>query len=428
MQTGLSLRQTLPIWWKIAFLSFGGPATQIAVMQRLVVEEKGWISQSRFNHALNFCMLLPGPEAQQLAAYLGWLMHGTRGALAAGIVFILPGALIMLGLSLLYVTVGQVGAVEGLLFGLKCAVLAIVAQALIRMGGKVVQGLAAGMLAAASFMAMFFFSLPFPLVILAAGVIGLFLFRDSARIEVEPAALPTMGRRTWLWTLVAWLAPLALLALILGPRSVWTELAALFSLLATFSFGGAYAVLAWVAQFAAETRDWLTAAEMLDGLGLAETTPGPLILVTQFIGFLAAWRDPGTLLDPLLAGSLGAMLTTWMIFAPSFLWIFAFAPHVERLRGNPRIRQALRGITAAVVGVIANLAAWFALNLLFAESRAFDRLGLDFNLPIATSIDPWALGLTILAGLLLFLTRLGLVGTVLTMAATGLVLHVAGVI
>ncbi len=428
MPSGLTLRQTLPVWWKIAFLSFGGPAAQIAVMQRLIVEENGWIDQERFNHALNFCMLLPGPEAQQLAAYLGWLMHGTRGALAAGIIFILPGALIMLGLSLLYVTVGQVGTVEGLLFGLKCAVLAIVAQALIRMSGKVVQGLAASMLAVASFVAMFFFSLPFPLVILAAGVIGLFLFRDPARIDVEPDELPTMGRRTWLWTLIAWLAPLALLALILGPQSMWTELATLFSLLATLSFGGAYAALAWVAQFASESRDWLTAAEMLDGLGLAETTPGPLILVTQFIGFLATWRDPGTLLDPLLAGSLGAMLTTWMIFAPSFLWIFAFAPQIERLRGNPRISQALRGITSAVVGVIANLAAWFALNLLFSETRPVDRLGLDFKLPIGTSIDPWALGLTILAGLLLFLTRLGLVGTVLTMAATGLVLHVAGVI
>ncbi len=428
MQTDLSLRQTLPVWWKVAFLSFGGPAAQIAVMQRLIAEEKGWIGQDRFNHALNFCMLLPGPEAQQLATYLGWLMHGVRGALIAGIIFILPGAAVMLGLSLLYVTIGQVGAVEGLLLGLKCAVLAIVAQALLRMSGKVVQGLAAGLLAGASFAAMFFFSLPFPLVILAAGLIGIWLFRQAGTTITESVDTPVMGKSVWRWTLLAWLGPLVVLALVLGPRSVWTELATLFSLLATLSFGGAYAALAWVAQFAVESRDWLMAGEMLDGLGLAETTPGPLILVTQFVGFLAAWRDPGTLLDPLLAGSLGAMLTTWMVFAPSFLWIFLFAPHVERLRGNARISAALRGITAAVVGVIANLAAWFAINLLFAETRPVDYLGMDFDLPVATSVDPWALALTSLAAVLLFLTRLGLVGTVLGMALIGLALNLAGVV
>ncbi len=414
----VSPRETWKLWWKVAFLSFGGPAAQIAVMQRLIVEEKGWIGQDRFNHALNFCMLLPGPEAQQLATYLGWLMHGVRGALIAGIVFVLPGAAVMLGLSLLYVTIGQTGVVEGLLFGLKCAVLAIVAQALMRMSGKVVQGLPAGLLAAASFIAMFFFSLPFPLVILSAGLIGLMLFRaapvDAATIDT-PAVI---GHRPWLWSLLAWLAPVAGLALLFGAQSVWTELAALFSLLATLSFGGAYAALAWVAQFAVESREWLTAAEMLDGLGLAETTPGPLVLVTQFIGFLAAWRNPG-MLDPLLAGSLGGILTTWVIFAPSFLWIFLLAPHVERLRGNARISGALRGITAAVVGVIANLAAWFAINLLFAESVAIERFGLDFNLPTLSSLDPWALGLTVVAAGLLFLARLGLIGTVVVMALLG---------
>ena len=413
----VSPRAAWKVWWKVAFLSFGGPAAQIAVMQRLIVEDKGWIGQDRFNHALNFCMLLPGPEAQQLATYLGWLMHGVRGALIAGIVFILPGAAVMLALSLLYVTVGQTGVVEGLLFGLKCAVLAIVAQALMRMSGKVVQGPAAGMMAAASFIAMFFFSLPFPLVILAAGLVGLILFRKGS---VDPAAIDTpavIGHRPWLWSLLAWMAPVAGLALLFGIQSVWTELAVLFSLLASLSFGGAYAALAWVAQFAVESREWLTATEMLDGLGLAETTPGPLVLVTQFIGFLAAWRNPG-LLEPLLAGSLGGLLTTWVIFAPSFLWIFLLAPHVEKLRGNARISGALRGITAAVVGVIANLAAWFAINLLFAESRAIEGFGLDFDLP-ATSIDVWALALTALAAVLLFLTRLGLVGTVLVMALLG---------
>ena len=413
-----SFSTAVRVWWKVAFLSFGGPAAQIAVMQRLIVEEKGWIGQERFNHALNFCMLLPGPEAQQLATYLGWLMHGVRGALIAGIVFILPGAAVMLGLSLLYVTVGQTDVVDGLLFGLKCAVLAIVAQALMRMSGKVVQGPGAGLLAAASFIAMFFFSLPFPLVILAAGLLGLLLFRDTPANPATVQAPAALGHRPWLWSLTAWLAPVAGLAILFGVQSVWTELATLFSLLATLSFGGAYAALAWVAQFAVESREWLTATEMLDGLGLAETTPGPLVLVTQFIGFLAAWRNPG-LLDPLLAGSLGGIITTWVIFAPSFLWIFLFAPHVEKLRGNARISGALRGITAAVVGVIANLAAWFAINLLFAETTPVARFGLDFDLPVAASIDPWALGLTLLAALVLFLTRLGLIGTVLVMALLG---------
>ena len=418
MQTDLSLRQTLPVWWKVAFLSFGGPAAQIAVLQRLIVDEKGWIGQDRFNHALNFCMLLPGPEAQQLATYLGWLMHGVRGALVAGIVFILPGAVVMLALSLLYVTVGQTGVVEGLLFGLKCAVLAIVAQALMRMSGKVVKGLPAGLLAAASFIAMFFFSLPFPLVILAAGLIGLMLFRDGSVASTVVDTPAVIGHRPWLWSLLAWLVPVAGLAILFGVQSVWTELATLFSLLATLSFGGAYAALAWVAQFAVESREWLTATEMLDGLGLAETTPGPLVLVTQFIGFLAAWRNPG-MLEPLFAGSLGGILTTWVIFAPSFLWIFLLAPHVEKLRGNARISGALRGITAAVVGVIANLAAWFALNLLFAESTTIQRFSLDFNLPVPASLDPWALGLTAIATGLLFLARLGLIGTVLVMALLG---------
>lgn len=427
LAAGPSFREALKVWWKVAFLSFGGPAAQIAVMQRLIVEEKGWIGQDRFNHALNFCMLLPGPEAQQLATYLGWLMHGVRGALVAGIIFIVPGALIMLALSLLYVTIGQTSVVEGLLFGLKCAVLAIVAQALVRMAGKVVSGSGALILAIASFMGMFLFSFPFPLVILAAGVAGVFLFRGQPAPATDGLKLQAMGRLVPLWTLLAWLLPLAVLTLVLGRDSVWTQVAGFFSLLATLSFGGAYAVLAWVAQFAAESRDWLTAAEMLDGLGLAETTPGPLILVTQFVGFLATWRHHG-MLDPLLAGSLGGILTTWVIFAPSFLWIFLFAPFVERLRSNQRISGALRGITAAVVGVIANLAAWFAINLLFSETTPVDRFGLDFERPVAASVDPWALALTAMATMLLFLTRLGLVGTVLTMAALGLSLHIGGII
>ncbi len=421
-----SLREALSVWWRIAILSFGGPAAQIGLMQRLIVDDKGWLDQARFNHALNFCMLLPGPEAQQLATYIGWLMHGVRGGLLAGIIFILPGALLMLGLSLLYVTVGQVGLVEGLLFGLKCAVLAIVAQALIRMAGKVVVGARALVLAALAFIAMFFLDLPFPLVVLGAGVIGLFVFRDVA-VPVATAEVRTVPGRVPLLAAVAWLLPLIGLAIWLGTDSVWTQLAGFFSLMSVLSFGGAYAILAWVAQYAAETQAWVTAGEMLDGLGLAETTPGPLILVTQFVGFLAAWRQ-ADLLHPLLAGSLGGMLTTWVMFAPSFLWIFLFAPRVEQLRGNARINGALRGITAAVVGVIANLALWFALRLLFTQQREIEFLAIRFDAPVAASLDPWALILCIFAALLLFGVRLGLYPLIAVMALVGVLISAMGLI
>jgi chromate transporter len=410
--------EALRIWWQVAFLSFGGPAAQIAVMQRLIVEEKGWLDQARFNHALNFCMLLPGPEAQQLATYIGWLLHGVRGGLLAGVIFILPGALLMLGLSLAYVTIGQTGLLDGLLFGLKCAVLAIVAQAMWRMFGKIVHGRAALVLAVLAFVAMFVFDLPFPLVVLAAGLIGLWLYADQKPVAaVEEAGRP-MQWRVSLFTLVAWLAPPLVLLAWLGPDSVWTEIAGFFSLLAVAGFGGAYAVLAWVAQFAAETRAWVTAGEMLDGLGLAETTPGPLILVTQFVGFLAAWRHDAVL-HPLLAGSLGGMLTTWVMFAPSFLWIFLFAPQVESLRRNARLSGALRGITAAVVGVIANLAIWFGLRLLFAELQVVQAPGLDMDLPVLASLQPMALAMTLLAGVLLFRFRLGLYPLIAIMAGLG---------
>lgn len=407
------------VWLKVAFLSFGGPAAQIGVMQRLVVDEKGWLDQARFNHALNFCMLLPGPEAQQLATYVGWLLNGVRGGFQAGVLFILPGALLMLGLSLLYVTVGKISLIEGLLFGLKCAVLAIVAQALLRMLNKVVSGRSGLALSLLAFVAMFFFNFPFPLIMLAAAFAGLLIY---GRLPAEGNGQCGVKSVAW-WlpaaTATAWLLPVGLLFALLGPDSVWSQLAGFFSVMSVLSFGGAYAVLAWVAQYAAETQAWINAAEMLDGLGLAETTPGPLILVTQFVGFLAAWRH-GDFLHPLMAGSLGGMLTTWVMFTPSFLWIFLLAPHVEKLRDNPRISGALRGITAAVVGVIANLALWFGLRLLFGDLRTIDRGLFDFDLPVWQSLDPWALILTVIAGILLLVFKFGLLRTVALITGLGL--------
>jgi chromate transporter len=427
MPTPIPPSTTFPIWLKIALLSFGGPAAQIGVMQRLIVEEKGWLDQARFNHALNFCMMLPGPEAQQLATYIGWLLGGVRGGLVAGVVFVLPGALVMLALSLLYVTVGDTGLANGLLFGLKCAVLAIVAQALLRMAGKVVTGVSGLVLSLLAFAAMFVFSLPFPLVILIAAGIGLVVYAGrSEPIDAGPAPAPVRWPVT-LTTALLWLLPLVALVLLTGTESVWTRLAGFFSLMSVLSFGGAYAVLAWVAQYASEAQNWITAPEMLDGLGLAETTPGPLILVTQFVGFLAAWRQEG-MLHPLLAGSLGGMLTTWVMFAPSFLWIFLLAPQVEKLRGNARIAGALRGITAAVVGVIANLAVWFGLRLLFSETHQITWTRINLELPMVTTLDPWALGMVVIAAILLFALRLGLFATVGIMAAAGVALQVGGVV
>lgn len=414
-----SRREVLSVWWQVALLSFGGPAAQIGVMQRLIVEEKGWLDQARFNHALNFCMLLPGPEAQQLATYIGWLLHGVRGGVLAGVIFVLPGAALMLALSIAYVTVGQTGLIEGLLFGLKCAVLAIVAQALVRMSGRIIQGPAALVLALLAFLAMFVFKLPFPLVILAAAVVGLLIYAGEPAPDADDAPPRPMHWLASGLSLFAWLAPLLVLLLWLGRDSVWTEIAGFFSLMSALSFGGAYAVLAWVAQFAAETRDWITAGEMLDGLGLAETTPGPLILVTQFVGFLAAWRHDAVL-HSLLAGSLGAMLTTWVMFAPSFLWVFLFAPQVEKLRSNARIAGALRGITAAVVGVIANLAVWFGLRLLFADQARVEAVGASLDLPVLASIQPWAVALTLVAAILLFRLKLGLFALIGIMASLGL--------
>ena len=368
--------EALKVWFKVGCLSFGGPAGQIALMHRTLVDEKKWVPEPQFLHALNFCMLLPGPEATQLATYIGWLLHGVRGGLAAGILFVLPGAFVMVGLSLLYAYGRGVGAIDGALFGIKAAVLVIVVEALIRIGRRALKSSLLVGIAAAAFICIFFFDLPYPLIVAGAALAGYLVAHTSpTRVGLsaanDNATTPNPGR--WRHAAIAaitglavWWAPVLLAALILGPRHVLVSIGLFFSKLAVVTFGGAYAVLAYMAQQAVENYGWLTAPEMVDGLGLAETTPGPLILVTQFVGFLAAFRDAAPF-TPLIAGLVGAAMTLWVTFVPSMLWIFAAAPFIEDLRGNRRLAGALAAITAAVVGVILNLSVWFALHVLFGK-------------------------------------------------------------
>jgi chromate transporter len=429
----LTLREALPVWLRVGLLSFGGPAGQIAVMHRLLVEERRWVSESRFLHALNYCMLLPGPEAQQLAAYLGWLLHGVRGGLVAGVLFVLPGALVMLALAAAYASFTHLPSVAALFFGLKCAVLAVVVEAVLRLGRRALASRWHWGLAAAAFVALALFAVPFPWVVAGSALAGYLAHRGGLRFESaghgsvggaasEPgpvaawvdaraAALTPRWPRTLTIAAVAaalwWLPTLALWAA-LGRDNVWVASSLFFGKTALVTFGGAYAVLAYVAQRAVETYGWLSAGEMLDGLGLAETTPGPLILVLQFVGFLAAFREPGAL-SPLLAGSLGALLTLWVVFAPSFLWIFVGAPYVEALRGRRALTAALSAVTAAVVGVVLSLAVWFALHVLFAEVRSVQSGPFHLDLPVLASFDPLAAGIAALAALALFRFKLGMV-------------------
>jgi chromate transporter len=437
---GIPLAEAARVWARIALLSFGGPAGQIAVMHRILVEEKRWIGEERFLHALNYCMLLPGPEAQQLATYIGWLLHKTRGGLIAGGLFVLPGFVAIMVLSWLYAAYEDLRPVEALFFGLKAAVLAIVLEAVRRIGSRALKTNSALLLAAASFIAIFFFAIPFPLIVLAAAAIGFVAGRAGSSAfagggghgsggaavpdeetalgsELPPHARPRLG-----WSLamaglflVLWLGPVAALLAILGPDSVYSDIGLFFSKMAVVTFGGAYAVLAYVAQQAVETYHWLEPGEMLDGLGLAETTPGPLIMVTQFVGFLAAFRQ-GSGLPPMLAGTLGGILTTWVTFVPCFLWIFLGAPYVERLRGNRALAGALAAITAAVVGVILNLALWFGLHLLFEETRRIETGPLRFEVPVLASLDLAALALTAAALIAVFRFK---AGTLLVIAACG---------
>lgn len=361
--------EALQVWLKIGLLSFGGPAGQIALMHKVLVDEKKWIDEPRFLSALNFCMLLPGPEAMQLATYVGWRLHGLKGGLVAGGLFVAPGALVVLVLSMLYAAFGKVPLAETLFLGIKAAVLAIVVEALLRVAKRALKGSLDWAIAIAAFVGIFFLALPFPLIVMTAALVG--LWRGSGAVDraalpvVRVSAAQTIGTVT-IW-LAIWLLPLLGISLLLGREHVLSELGWFFSKLAVVTFGGAYAVLAYMAQDVVQHYGWLSAGEMLDGLGLAETTPGPLILVTEFVGFLAAHRNGGGMLTPMAMGVLGALVTLWATFAPCFLWIFAGAPYVERLNADPRLKSALAAITAAVVGVIANLSLWFALNVIFAK-------------------------------------------------------------
>ena len=423
-----SFAEAFKVWLKIGCINFGGPAAQIALMHRVTVDEKKWVEEARFLHALSFCMLLPGPEAQKLATYLGWLLHGMRGGLAAGILFVVPGALVMLGLSLLYALGRGVPLIDGALFGIKAAVLVIVIEALIRIGKRALKTSLLLGLAAAAFVGIFFLALPFPLIVAAAALAGYLVARRApaqlgiaAKIENVPSPAKDRWRQFAIASLVGllvWWAPIALAALVFGPQHVLVSIGMFFSKLAVVSFGGAYALLAYMAQQAVETYGWMTAPEMVDGLGLAETTPGPLILVTQFVGFLAAFREAAPF-SPVTAGVLGAAMTTWVTFVPSMLWIFAGAPFVERLRANRDISGALAAITAAVVGVILNLSVWFALHVLFGKVTemhagplrwyAFDPLALDIRAAV----------LAILAGVLAFGMHRSLIEVVVSMATLG---------
>jgi chromate transporter len=487
------MREALRVWALIGLQSFGGPAAQIALMHRILVQEKKWVSEARFLHALNYCMLLPGPEATQLATYIGWLMHRTAGGLVAGCLFVLPGFLSILALSLLYAAYRDLTFIEGLFFGLKPALLAVVVQAVIKIGGRALHGTPMYAVAAAAFVAIFVFDVPFPLIVLGAAITGLALSaaghgqqasdtsvprasgeqasaihaRDSnandsnARVphagdphasdphasdphtrdsgtgdanvsDAEDGSLlgnqlpehtrPSLARtvRTAVIWLCVWLVPVGVLAYALGPGDVFTKQAVFFSTAAVVTFGGAYAVLAFIAQQAVEVYGWLRPGEMLDGLGMAETTPGPLIQVVQFVGFMGAYREPGTM-NAYAAGALASMLVTWVTFVPCFLWIFVGAPFIESLRRSRRLASALTAVTAAAVGVILNLAVWFAVHALFEEVETVRGWGAKVIVPVLASINPASAVIAVVAALLLFWLKRGMITTLLICGALGVV-------
>ncbi len=439
-----TFRQAAKLWARIGLLSFGGPAGQIALMHKELVEERRWIGEQRFLHALNYCMLLPGPEAQQLAIYIGWLLHRTAGGLVAGILFVLPGALVMLSLSIFYMLYNDAPVIEALFFGIKAAVLAVVVEAVIRIGKRALKNRVMVAIAVIAFLAIYIAKVPFPLIILFAGLTGWIgnrlapaLFsgaapgkgdapdvRGAVDLMFERGELAHTRPTKWhaprtiaIW-LPIWLGPVVLIWGLTGSSSVWSQIGGFFSLMAVVTFGGAYAALSYVAQAAVTSFGWLAPGEMVDGLGLAETTPGPLILVLQFVGFVAAYRHAGAM-GPLVAGSLGALLTLWVTFVPCFFWIFLGAPYIEALRGNKALSAALSAITAAVVGVVMNLALWFALHVVFGAVRV---VGLGMEVPVLSSLD-WRAALLASAAMVVMLKlKVGMLPTLAGSALAGLAL------
>lgn len=448
----IAFSEAVKVWVRIAALSFGGPAGQIAVMHRILVDEKKWIGEERFLHALNYCMLLPGPEAQQLAIYVGWLLNKTRGGLVAGTLFVLPGFVAILALSYIYILLGRLPLIEGLFFGLKAAVLAIVVQAVVRVGSRALKNNVLRGLAAAAFVAIFVLRVPFPAIVLAAGFIGYFAGRSGVAAfrgggahgrsagapvhdrdtllgeELPEHARPNLRRSLQISTafLLLWFGPVATILASLGPHNVFSRISLFFSEMAVVTFGGAYAVLAYVAQQAVQSYHWLTPREMLDGLGMAETTPGPLIMVTQFVGFLGAYRSPGVL-SPLVAATFGALLTTWVTFVPCFLWIFAGAPFIERLRGDKALSAALAGITAAVVGVILNLAVWFSIHALFGRVDEQHVGPIKLDVPVWSTVNLSALLLTLAAAFAVFRLRWNMLAVLGASAGIGMLLRWVGI-
>ncbi len=447
---GVPYREALRVWTGIGLNSFGGPAGQIAVMHRVLVEEKRWISETRFLHALNYCMLLPGPEAMQLATYVGWLMHRTLGGLTAGILFVLPGFLSILALSILYAGFQDVGVVAGLFFGLKPAVLAVVVEAVIRIGRKALKNRVMFSIAVLAFVAIFFFNVPFPIIVLSAGAIGFFggmFWREKFLVikghaagspdstsavvdtvlgeEMIDHARPTAGRTTGvlaIWSLL-WFGPIVLMAFLAGRDHIFVQQATFFSKAAMVTFGGAYSVLAYVAQKAVDTYGWLNPGEMLDGLGMAETTPGPLIQVVQFVGFMGAYRQAGDL-HPMLAGLIASVVVTWVTYVPCFLWIFLGAPYIEVLRGRESLSCALSGITAAVVGVVLNLAVWFSLHTLFGAVDEVSWSVLRLYVPQWSTLRVPSLALAMLAAVCIFRLKLGMLPTLALCAVLGAAYYV----
>lgn len=418
----VSFADALGVWIKIGLLSFGGPAAQIALMHRMVVEERNWLTERQYLNALSFCMLLPGPEAMQLATYAGWRLHGIAGGLAAGLAFVLPGAAVVLGLSMIYSAFGNVPFVEAIFLGVKAAVLVIVIEALLRIAKRALKGTEAWILAGLSFVGIFFLALPYPLIVLAAAIWGFFRATNTVDVEAPPleklegTLAGTLGTIA-LW-LAIWILPLLALGWALGFDHKLAQLGYFFSKLAVVTFGGAYAVLAYMGQDVVTRLGWLEAGQMMDGLGLAETTPGPLILVTEFVGYVAAWRDGGIAL-----GLAGAAVSLWATFAPCFLWIFAAAPYVEWINAQPRLKGALSAITAAVVGVILNLGIWFGLHVFFAKVTRVETGPLTLWTPDLATLDWRVVVLAALSGYLLLWRHWGIPAVLGLAAALALLMR-----